>query len=106
MSRQKTKLQSVAQPPQIRADAAGIDISPEVIYVAVDPRKDAKPIRHYGSVTAESYRIANWLKARGVRTGPWSPPGCIGFPCTRFSMNWDSRYIWSTRATSYFLAQK
>lgn len=46
MSRKKTKLEPVRQTPEIRADAAGIDISPEVIYVAVDPRKDAQPIRH------------------------------------------------------------
>ncbi len=80
MSRKKTKLQSVTEPPQIRADAAGIDISPEVIYVAVDPRKDAKPIRHYGTVTAELYRIANWLKACGVRTVAMESTGVYWIP--------------------------
>jgi len=80
MSRKKTKLQSVTQPPQIRPDAAGIDISPEVIYVAVDPRKDAKPIRHYGTVTAELYRIANWLKACGVCTVAMESTGVYWIP--------------------------
>ena len=80
MSRKKTKLQSVTEPPQIRTDAAGIDISPEVIYVAVDPRKDATPIRHYGTVTAEWYRIANWLKACGVRTVAMESTGVYWIP--------------------------
>jgi len=80
MSRKKTKLQSVTQPPTVRPDAAGIDISPEVIYVAVDPRKDVKPIRHYGTVTAELYRIANWLKACGVTTVALESTGVYWIP--------------------------
>ena len=80
MSRKQTQLRSVSQPPQIRADAAGIDISPEVIYVAVDPGKDAQPIRHYGTVTAELYRIANWLKACGVRTVAMESTGVYWIP--------------------------
>jgi len=80
MSRKKTKLQTVTQPPEVRPDAAGIDISPEVIFVAVDPRKDAKPIRHYGTVTAELYRIANWLKACGVRTVAMESTGVYWIP--------------------------
>ena len=80
MSRKKTKLQSVTEPPQIRADAAGIDISPEVIYVAVDPQKDARPIRHFGTFTGELYRIANWLKACGVRTVAMESTGVYWIP--------------------------
>src|SRR5436190_15832239 len=80
MSRKKTKLQSVSEPPQIRLDAAGIDISPEVIYVAVDPSKDARPIRHYGTVTAELYRIAHWLTACGVRTVAMESTGVYWIP--------------------------
>ncbi len=80
MSRKKSKLGPVTQPPQVRADAAGIDISPEVIYVAVDPGKDAKPIRHYGTVTAELYRIANWLKACGVQTVAMESTGVYWIP--------------------------
>jgi len=80
MSRKKTKLQSVSEPPTIRTDAAGIDISPEVIYVAVDARKDPKPIRHYGTVTGELYRIANWLKACGVRTVAMESTGVYLIP--------------------------
>lgn len=74
------KLQSVNEPPEIRPDAAGIDISPEVIYEAVDPRRDPQPIRHYGTVTAELYRIANWLKACCVRTVAMESTGVYWIP--------------------------
>src|SRR5437660_4422716 len=80
MSRKKTKLQSLTEAPKIRADAAGIDISPEIIYVAVHPGRDSQPIRHYGTVTAELYRIANWLKACGVRTVAMESTGVYWIP--------------------------
>jgi transposase len=80
MSRKNRKLQSVNQPPQIRRDAAGVDISPEVIYVAVDPQKDSRPIRHFGTVTEELHRIANWLKAVGVRTVAMESTGVYWIP--------------------------
>jgi len=53
MSRKKTKLQPAMGAPKVRTDAAGVDISPEVIYVAVDPQKDARPIRSFGTFTGE-----------------------------------------------------
>jgi transposase len=80
MSRKKTRLQSVTEVPKIRPDAAGIDISPEVIYVAVDPQKDAPAVRHFGTVTAELYRIANWLRACGVRTVAMESTGVYWIP--------------------------
>lgn len=80
MSRKKTRLQSVTEGPKIRPDAAGIDISPEVIYVAVGPQQDSKPVRAYGSFTGELYRIANWLKACGVRTVAMESTGVYWIP--------------------------
>jgi transposase len=80
MGRKKRKLESVTELPQIRTDAAGIDISPEVIYVAVSPGKDARPIRNFGTVTAELYRIANWLKGCGVRTVAMESTGVYWIP--------------------------
>jgi transposase len=80
MSRKKTRLQSVTEAPKIRADAAGIDISPEVIYVAVGPQRDAPSVRRYGTFTGELYRIANWLKACGVRTVAMESTGVYWIP--------------------------
>jgi len=80
MSRKKTRLQSVSEAPQIRRDACGIDISPEVIYVAVGPQQDAQAVRAFGTFTAELYRIANWLRACGVRTIAMESTGVYWIP--------------------------
>jgi transposase len=80
MRQPKRKTANEVQPPEVRSDAAGIDISPDVMYVAVDPRRDAKPVRQFGASTVDLYRIANWLRACKVRTvamesggGYWIP---------------------------------
>jgi transposase len=60
-------------------DVAGIDISPEVIYVAVDARHNM-PVRRFGSFTAELYRIANWLQECGVRSVAMESTGVYWIP--------------------------
>ena len=67
-NKNKTRLQSVTEPPQVRMDAAGIDISPEEIYVAVDVQVANPAVRCFGTVTRELYRIADWLQSCGVST--------------------------------------
>lgn len=80
MSKGKRRMRPVTEPPRVRADAAGVDISPEVICVAVDPTKDAQPVRCWGTVTAELYRIANWLRACGVTTVAMESTGVYWIP--------------------------
>jgi transposase len=80
MSQKKTRLQSVTEAPRVRPDAAGIDISPELICVAVDPQRDAPAVRSFGSVTAELYRIANWLRACKVKTVAMESTGVYWIP--------------------------
>lgn len=80
MSRKKNRLQWMTEAPRVRSDAAGIDISPEVIYVAVDPQKDAQPVRSFGTFTRELYRIANWLKGCGVQTVAMESTGVYWIP--------------------------
>jgi transposase len=80
MSRKKTRLQWVTEAPQVRTGVAGIDISPEVIYVAVDPQKDGRPVRSFGTFTGELYRIANWLQACGTRTVAMESTGVYWIP--------------------------
>ncbi len=65
----KTRLQSVTEPPQVRMDAAGIDISPEEIYVAVGPRVAEPAVRRFGTMTRELNRIADWLQFCGREDG-------------------------------------
>jgi transposase len=80
MKRKKTRLQSVTEPPRVRRDAAGIDISPEEIYVAVDPQVAGPAVRCFGSVTRELKRIADWLIASGVRTVAMESTGVYWIP--------------------------
>ena len=66
--------------PEVRNDAAGVDISPTVIYVAVGPEQDPEPVRHFGSFTCDLYRIAEWLKSCGVRTVAMESTGVYWIP--------------------------
>jgi transposase len=52
----------------VHPDAAGIDIGNELHYVSVPPRRDNKPVRHFGCTTAELKAMADWLKQCGIRT--------------------------------------
>ena len=79
-NKKKTRLQSVTEPPQVRMDAAGIDISPEEIYVAVDARVGEPAVRCFGTVTRELNRIADWLQSCGVRTVAMESTGVYWIP--------------------------
>jgi len=82
MSRKKSKskLQSVTEVPQVRIDAGGIDISPEEIYVGVDPRLAEPAVRRFGTVTRELHRIKDWLVGCGVRTVAMESTGVYWIP--------------------------
>jgi transposase len=80
MGHDKRKKAAAVEPPAVRSDAAGIDISPEVMFVAVDPRRDPKPVREFGAFTVDLYRIANWLKACGVRSVAMESTGVYWIP--------------------------
>ena len=52
----------------VHPDAAGIDIGNESHFVAVPPDRDERPVREFGSWTADLRRMAEWLKRCGIRT--------------------------------------
>jgi transposase len=52
----------------VHKDAAGIDIGNKSHFVAIPPERDARPIREFGSWTADLHEMANWLKENGIRT--------------------------------------
>ena len=52
----------------LHPDAAGIDIGNETHYVSVPPGRDPDPVREFGSWTADLEKMAEWLKACGVKT--------------------------------------
>jgi transposase len=53
--------------PQIRANAAGMDIGAEEIWVDVG-NKDKEAVRRFGTFTADLNQMAEWLKQCGIET--------------------------------------
>jgi len=52
----------------VHPDAAGIDVGNASHFVAVPPDRDERPVREFGSWTADLRRMAEWLKQCGIRT--------------------------------------
>jgi transposase len=52
----------------VHPHAAGIDIGNESHFVAVAPGRDARPVREFGSWTADLHQMAAWLKECAVTT--------------------------------------
>src|SRR5579884_1367763 len=53
--------------PQIRANAAGMDIGATEIWVDVG-NKDPEGVRSFGTFTADLNEMAEWLKQCGIET--------------------------------------
>jgi transposase len=54
---------------RVNPEAAGIDIGAEELVASVDPASTSeRPVRTFGSCTAELHRLKDWLVACGVRT--------------------------------------
>ena len=68
------------RPAAIRRDAAGIDIGARRIHVAVDPERDARPVREFQTFTQDLYALADWLEACGVRTVAMESTGVFWIP--------------------------
>lgn len=96
----KGRASQAVKGPLVRRDAAGIDVSPEVMYVAVDPGRDAKPVRSFGAFTVDLYRIANWLKGCKVRTVAMESTGVYWIPL--FQVLEDAGFeVWLVNARDY-----
>ena len=52
----------------VHPDAAGIDVGNASHFVAVPPDRDERPVREFGSWTADLRRMAEWLKRCGIHT--------------------------------------
>ena len=48
--------------------------------VAVPADRSEQPVREYEAFTADLYRLAD--PSVGSRPWSWSPPECIGYPCS------------------------
>ena len=63
----------------VHPDAAGIDIGGSEHSVAVAPDRDPEPVRKFGCFTADLIRMAEWLKACGIRTVAMQSTGVYWF---------------------------
>ena len=52
----------------VHPDAAGIDVGNASHFVAVPPDRDERPVREFGSWTADLRRMAEWLKRCRIHT--------------------------------------
>src|ERR1019366_10241257 len=52
----------------VHPDAAGIDVGSASHFVSVPAGRAPEPVREFGSWTADLHKLAEWLKACGIRT--------------------------------------
>lgn len=64
----------------IEPDAAGIDVGATEIYVAVAPDRDAEPVRHFHTFTADLREMAAWLLRCGITTVAMESTGVYWIP--------------------------
>jgi transposase len=66
--------------PLLHADAAGIDIGAEEIFVAVPAERVLEPVRSFGTFTRDLHELADWLHECGVRTVAMESTGVFWIP--------------------------
>jgi transposase len=81
-SRPSVSAPSKSQPKlsPVHPNAAGIDVGSREHYVAVPPDRDEKPIRSFGTFTADLYQLADWLQKCGVDTVALESTGVYWIP--------------------------
>jgi transposase len=67
MEKQAVKARSLSL-ENIEPNAAGIDVGATEVYVAVPPDRDAEPVRHFKTFTADLRDMAAWLLRCGITT--------------------------------------
>ena len=76
----KRKEKSERKAAVLEADAAGIDIGAEEIYVAVPPDRDEECVRKFSSFTCDLVALAEWLERCHVRTVAMESTGVFWIP--------------------------
>jgi transposase len=66
--------------PVLHADAAGIDIGAEEIFVAVPAERTTNPVRSFETFTRDLNELADWLQECGVRTIAMESTGVYWIP--------------------------
>ncbi len=68
MARRRKSKNATVGLPALNADAAGSDIGPTEMYVAVPPDRDTEPVRSFASFTEDLNALADWLQQCRIRT--------------------------------------
>ena len=66
--------------PVLNPDAAGVDIHPTTIFIAVPPGRDADTVRKYSTFTGDLLSAVDWLKKCGIRTVAMESTGVYWIP--------------------------
>lgn len=66
--------------PRIQADVAGLDCGASAHVVAVPPDRDAAPVQTFTTFTHDLIRLAEWLRACGVRSVAMESTGVYWIP--------------------------
>ena len=69
-----------AQLSQANLDAAGIDVGASSHFVAVPADRSAQPVQEFAALTADLYRLADWLAGCGVETVVMESTGVYWIP--------------------------
>jgi transposase len=64
----------------IQANAAGVDVGADEIFVAVPADRDTHPVRSFPTFTRDLLMAADWLKACGVQTVAMESTGVYWIP--------------------------
>src|ERR1700686_283897 len=64
----------------VHPDAAGIDVGGSEHWVAINPGRDAEPVRCFGTFTADLNEMARWLVEKGVRSVAMQSTGVYWMP--------------------------
>ena len=64
----------------VHPDAAGIDVGGSEHWAAINPERDAEPVRRFGCFTADLREMARWLVEKGVRTVAMQSTGVYWMP--------------------------
>src|SRR6266436_8701302 len=64
----------------VHPEAAGIDVGGSEHWVAINPERDAQPVRRFGCFTADLRRMALWLMEKGVENVALQSTGVYWMP--------------------------
>ena len=84
MPKRKRQSTTSAQPvdvlQQLNANAAGLDVGAQEIYVCVPAGRDARSVRVFATFTDDLHALADWLVACGIDTAAMESTGIYWIP--------------------------